>query len=198
MGTGQQVTDNAAAKIVQATKLVLAEAIDQTGDPGTLRSYGSAVRWGKIASISSGKVNVNPCDPAGTTSTSDTVALPITSIPCCNTTGDLVRYLPCTNNNGDGTQTGILLEPIVGLLIGVKLTMDSGYDGDASTAASYTYTATSISGTTLGSSLSPVRPRPYGTMTAATDGIGYWTTDGTFVLQDAYEYPGSSSCPGGS
>jgi hypothetical protein len=74
----------------------------------------------------------------------------------------------------------------------VDLASTGGTAGDATTAASFVYTAAMLGGFQLGTSLSPERPRKVGMMTAATMGTGYVDGDGTFVLAEAWETPATS------
>lgn len=79
-------------------------------------------------------------------------------------------------------------------LIPVTLTQTGGSNGTQTAAATWSYTATSLTGDSLGTSLSPAEPRPFGTMTAATVGFGHYSTSGTFVLDFCFEKPGSTHC----
>ena len=69
----------------------------------------------------------------------------------------------------------------------------------ATTAATWTYDCywgwDATNAHKLNSSpLSPERPRGLGTYSAATAGSGYFGADGSFVLADAYETPGTEEC----
>ncbi len=73
----------------------------------------------------------------------------------------------------------------------VRVEVDGGADGDGTTAASWTYTVTSLPGDELGTGVPVTRPRPNGSMvTYASPGGGYGTAfydGGTLVLWDAGE-----------
>jgi hypothetical protein len=81
-----------------------------------------------------------------------------------------------------------------GILFAVTLSQTGGSNGNKTTAASWTYTVTSLAGVQLGTSKSPEWPRPNGTMTAATKGLAYYDNDGALVLSVAFEQPGSGGC----
>lgn len=130
-------------------------------------------------------------------------------------TGDLVAADPAVTGsglyeaNGSHLETGQRVEATFAGLDGssnplyvcaaamgmfpVTLTQTGGSNGNKTTAASWTYTAASLSGETLGTSLSPQWPRPNGTMTAATAGLAYYDS-GSVVLAIAFEQPGSGGC----
>ena len=82
----------------------------------------------------------------------------------------------------------------VGTTLRVNLSQTGGSNGNASTAATWTYNVTDVFGGSLGTAMSPEFPRPKGTMTAATVGLGYYNTSGDFVLYQAAEKPGTGSC----
>lgn len=81
-----------------------------------------------------------------------------------------------------------------GTLIAVSLSSDGGAIGTQTTASTWTYTATDINGTSLGSMLSPLVARPNGRLNAASYGQGYYNSSGTFVLQYAFEVEGTGGC----
>ncbi|MCC7351833.1 MAG: hypothetical protein IT446_14835 [Phycisphaerales bacterium] len=74
-----------------------------------------------------------------------------------------------------------------GILFAVILEKDGGEDGGGNTSASWTYTATSISGETLGRELSPQSPRTIGKCSPATEGQAYYSANGELVLSVAFE-----------
>lgn len=84
--------------------------------------------------------------------------------------------------------------PWIGGLIRVVLSSPSGSNGTKTTAASYTYTVKDLEGISFGAGYAPEKSRPNGAVTAATQGIGYFNTSGTFVLYEAYELPGTGVC----
>lgn len=91
------------------------------------------------------------------------------------------------------------------LIIGVSLPTGDGVcvlsqvggaNGTQSAAPTYTYTATDVrTGAELGVALTPEVSRPFGSVTAATRGVGYFNADGEYVLTHAFETPGSGACP---
>ena len=81
-----------------------------------------------------------------------------------------------------------------GGLMWVTLSRDGGDDGNQSSAPDYTYTATGLDGTELGTTLTPLVGRPAGAAVAASYGIGYANTAGTFVLGHAFEIPRTVPC----
>ncbi len=110
-------------------------------------------------------------------------------------TGDVLAYGVIQEG---GRARPVLYNPPCTVLIPVKLTTDGGSDGDKTTQASYTYSARTVRGNwPCGSALTPLKPRPNGKATPATQGVGYWT-DGdsglVFVLCEAYETPGTAAC----
>lgn len=84
--------------------------------------------------------------------------------------------------------------PAKGGLFPVLLSMDGGADGDGFSSASWTYTATDLYENELGTELSPDKPRPLGVMQTASKGVGYYGTDGTFALAQAYEVESMDVC----
>lgn len=86
-----------------------------------------------------------------------------------------------------------------GTLFAVNLSRDGGADGSGSTAVTYTYTATSITtdAPTLGTGLTPDKPRPIGLMAVATKGVGYYDASGNFMLAEAYEVDRTVYCGSG-
>jgi len=99
--------------------------------------------------------------------------------------------------NGPGGKTLSIAMPrkIPGLLFVVNLTQNSGANGTNTTAATWTYNVTDLAGKSLGTNLSPQRPRAWGTAAAATMGMGYFDTSGVFYLAEAWETAGSGGCP---
>lgn len=97
--------------------------------------------------------------------------------------------------DGGGKPIVFVRTEVTGTLFKVALTQTGGSNGTTGSAATWTYTATSLSGNTLGTGLSPEKPRPFGTMTAATRGTGYLDGTGAFTLSEAYEKEGSTVCP---
>lgn len=98
----------------------------------------------------------------------------------------------------DGTNWALIRFPAAAPAPGnfmVNLTQTGGSNGNKTTAATWTYTAKTLNNaTTLGTVLSPNKPRPFGTQTAATLGVAYYDNTGTFQLAEAYEKPGSGGC----
>lgn len=86
--------------------------------------------------------------------------------------------------------------PVNGNLFPVVVSNDGGSDGDASTAASYTYTVSFYA--YLGSFATGVplaRPRPLGKMTPGSGtGLAFWHSDGAIKLWDAGEIPVNALC----
>lgn len=76
----------------------------------------------------------------------------------------------------------------------VDLEDDGGGTGDATNPADWTYTVT-LAGVELATGASPERPRENGTRAAATKGVAYRGAGGAIFLADAYEEPGTGSCP---
>jgi hypothetical protein len=76
----------------------------------------------------------------------------------------------------------------------VALTQTGGSNGTDTTAATWTYTAVSVTGAPCGTAMAPDRPRGFGTFAAATKGVGYYDNSGDFKLADAYETPGTEEC----
>lgn len=78
----------------------------------------------------------------------------------------------------------------------VSVSSDGGSDGDATTAASWTYAITSLDGSTsLASGAAQERARPLGkTVAGSTIGQCYWAGDGALKLWDAGEYPDNGLC----
>lgn len=75
----------------------------------------------------------------------------------------------------------------------VNLAQTGGAQGDATTAPTWTYTVTR-NGEELATGASPLRPRPFGFFTAATQGVGTFE-GGSFVLVEAWETEGAEECP---
>lgn len=75
----------------------------------------------------------------------------------------------------------------------VKVTKDGGSDGNQSGAATWTYTVKDLAGTTLGTTVSPIKTRPNGKMTyAGADSYAIAFYDGaTLKLWDVVEVPGT-------
>ncbi len=104
---------------------------------------------------------------------------------------DIVAYLPYS------TTQGMMLNPVVlpvGQVFAVDLVSDGGADGDTSTAASWTYTVTSIGGDELLTTATPECPRPLGMMAAAVKGLAYYDMTGAVRLSIAYETPDTETC----
>jgi hypothetical protein len=73
----------------------------------------------------------------------------------------------------------------------LDLDQTGGSDGDESTSATWTYDIKADDGTTLASGVSPDRPRPNGSMTAADQGVCY-QIGSTWYIADAYETPATT------
>lgn len=83
-----------------------------------------------------------------------------------------------------------------GVTFVVDLESDGGSDGDGSTAATWTYTATSLGGVELGTSLAPRAPRDsIGPRNQASAGLGYYDANGDFKLAVAWETLPTDQCP---
>lgn len=80
-------------------------------------------------------------------------------------------------------------------LFPVTVSQTGGSAGDATTACSFTYTATDLDANELGTGMSPTWARPAaGAMVAATHGLGYYDSTGAFVLYQVDEQPDVVSC----
>ena len=81
------------------------------------------------------------------------------------------------------------------VLMPVTLTQTGGSAGNASTECSFTYTVTSLGGTTLLTGASPVWNRPaLGKMIAATYGTAYVNASGTVILYQVDEVFDVAAC----
>jgi hypothetical protein len=96
--------------------------------------------------------------------------------------------------------TGVLLAYVelapkpAGVHFAVTLAQTGGANGNANSAATWEYTATSLSGAEIDTAVTPAKPRGNGTFTQATQGVGYYNASGDFVLAEAYETPGTEEC----
>jgi hypothetical protein len=79
-------------------------------------------------------------------------------------------------------------------LFPVNLTQTGGSNGNKTTAATWSYTVNDLASNQLATGVSPTKPRPSGTMTAAGTGVCYYS-GATLVLWDTNEYPGTGGCP---
>lgn len=94
----------------------------------------------------------------------------------------------CVGSDADGKPIIVMHRPLIGELFVVGLDQDGGADGDGSSAATWTYTATTLDDVELGTSLSPQRPRDsYGQREPASMGTGYYDPNGDFKLAEAWE-----------
>jgi hypothetical protein len=92
----------------------------------------------------------------------------------------------------DGLPIMVVSGPSIGQIFEVTLSSPSG-----SSTAGYSYTATDLNGTALGTGLTPFRAWPLANIniaTAATTGCGYYNTSGTFVLKYADEILTTEPC----
>ena len=84
------------------------------------------------------------------------------------------------------------------ILFAVRVTIDGGAAGSASTTCSWTYTVTTDSGYLLGEEMQPARCRlpnvPYAATPAGSWGAGFFDKGGAFVLWDANECPLVEEC----
>lgn len=98
--------------------------------------------------------------------------------------------------NDDGTTTPNYTFALgeVQPVIYVSVSTDGGTAGDDTTTASFTYTATDLSGVVLGTTLSPTWARFKGEVTAATNGTGYGNSGSGFVLLQVDEVPTTLTC----
>lgn len=84
-------------------------------------------------------------------------------------------------------------------LFAVRVYIDGGTAGTASTTCSWTYTVKRDSGHVFGTSMTPQRRRfpntPYTTTPDGAWGAGFFDKTGTFVLWDANELPATEACP---
>lgn len=108
--------------------------------------------------------------------------------------GTLVHVFAIARNTSPPAKFYWFHGPRPNVLFAVTLSQTGGSNGNKTTAASWTYTVTSLAGVQLGTSKSPEWPRPNGTMTAATKGLAYYDNDGALVLSVAFEQPGSGGC----
>lgn len=78
----------------------------------------------------------------------------------------------------------------------VKVSQTGGSNGNKTTAASYTYTVTTMDGnTTLGEDVAVAKTRPNGTMTAGSSyGMAFYDENGDIQLWDAGEVEGTGGC----
>lgn len=83
-------------------------------------------------------------------------------------------------------------------LFAVRVTIDGGAAGSASTTCSWTYTVNLDSGYVLGEEMTPQKCRlpnvPYETTPDDTWGAGFFDKAGEFVLWDANECPQVEEC----
>lgn len=82
-------------------------------------------------------------------------------------------------------------------LFPVKVVKDGGTQGNATTAASWTYTVKTVSGNTIKTAVTLGRNRPKGTATAPADnsyGTAFYDAS-VLVLWDANEVYGAAACP---
>jgi hypothetical protein len=80
----------------------------------------------------------------------------------------------------------------------VYLTAPSGFAGDASNPASFTYTVlSSIAGVTLGTSMSPTWAREVGLVNPAVHGSCWYDGGGHLILAQVDEVPIVAACPAG-
>jgi hypothetical protein len=99
--------------------------------------------------------------------------------------------------SGTGVKWAIVLlgDTPSGTIFPVTVSQTGGSNGNSTTAATYTYTVTSLAGVQLGTAMSPEVPRfMIGTMTAATKGTGYYTSAGVFTLHQVFEVKTASPC----
>jgi hypothetical protein len=84
------------------------------------------------------------------------------------------------------------------IMFAVRVTIDGGSAGSASTTCSWTYTVTMDSGYLLGEEMSPEKCRlpnvPYVTTPDDSWGAGFFDKAGVFVLWDANECPQVEEC----
>lgn len=83
-------------------------------------------------------------------------------------------------------------------LFAVRVTIDGGAAGSATTNCTWTYAVSLDSGYALGTGMTPKRRRfpdtPYTTTPNDTWGAGFFDKDGVFVLWDANELPETEEC----
>lgn len=84
------------------------------------------------------------------------------------------------------------------ILFAVRVTIDGGAAGSASTTCSWTYTVTMDSGYLLGEEMAPAKCRlpdvPYAATPAGSWGAGFFDKNGEFTLWDANECPLVEEC----
>ncbi|HEV7299204.1 MAG TPA: hypothetical protein VGN72_07555 [Tepidisphaeraceae bacterium] len=82
-----------------------------------------------------------------------------------------------------------------GQIFPVKVTKTGGAGGSKTTAASWTYTVSTIGDIEIGTAVAVGRPRPLGAMAFGTGyGLAFYNQTGALVLWDAGETPGSGGC----
>lgn len=75
----------------------------------------------------------------------------------------------------------------------VNLVSDGGDSGDETGPATWTYTVSTLSGSELGTTMSPQKRLP-GALNAGSFGLGYYNEAGTFVLWDTNETVQTTEC----
>lgn len=91
-----------------------------------------------------------------------------------------------------------IILPHSSMLFGVKISQTGGAQGSKTSAATYTYLVTDITGEIiLGEEVSLARPRPYGRVDVQFDnsfGTAFYDQDGHLRLWDAGEVPKIGDC----
>lgn len=122
----------------------------------------------------------------------DAVSQPIAGTKYVNEIADILAHLGLPLLGGERKPGGTLL----GATFRVNLSVTGGSAGSKTTAVSFVYTATSLSGKQLGTSLAPEWPSrsENGRKLSAAAGLGYYDATGAFVLTMAYERDGIGGC----
>lgn len=95
---------------------------------------------------------------------------------------------------GGGSLEYVFFPKTNAAVFAVNVSQTGGSNGTSTTAATWTYTATTKDGVTLGTVLSPENQRPtVGKVTAGTKGHGYFYPNGTFVLSWVNEIIGGAA-----
>ncbi len=106
---------------------------------------------------------------------------------------ETVRKVSATVPTKGGAQRSRDLKTMPQLLFAVRVSVDGGASGSASTSCSFTYAAELDDGFELGTGLTPKKCRlpnvPYTAPADGTWGAGFYDKDGAFQLWDANECP---------
>lgn len=208
MAKGVKISKLGAKRMVNAVRAVEADTLNRSSlNAGT--TYADSRDWGwcKVTAWDSGSstYSVTRLYPDNAVSLVDdadftTAIAAITAISKPTLPIGAKVWARVANRNESGVLRLILDGPGYGEPFGVWVENDGGSNGNATTMASWTYSAKDIgTGNTItyGTGLTPVAARPaVGTVTAGDDtyGIGMYLPDGTFKLLDANEVKTWSAC----